>query len=59
MNVQLKSVDMFIYFINHFKMTPQQAFNEMINHGQDVKDVVKVCKDNNINLNVKGGLNDD
>ena len=59
MNVQLKSVDMFIYFINHFKMTPQQAFNEMINHGQDVKDVVKVCKNNNINLNVEGGLNDE
>jgi hypothetical protein len=40
-------------------MTPQQAYNEMLEHGQDVKDVVKVCKDNNINLNVKGGLNDD
>ena len=49
-NVQLKSVDMFIYFINHFKMTPKQAYNEMLNHGQDVKEVIKVCNDNNINI---------
>ena len=59
MNVQLKSVDMFIYFINRFKMTPQQAYNEMLEHNQNVKDVVKLCKDNNINLNVEGGLNDE
>ena len=49
-NVQLKSIDMFLYFINHFKMTPQQAYNEMLNNGQDVREVIKVCFDNNINL---------
>ena len=47
---------MFLYFITHFKMSPKQAFDEMLNHGQDVKEVIKVCKDNNINI---GGLQND
>ena len=36
--VQLKGLDMFVYFIEHFKMTPEEALAEMKEHGQDVKD---------------------
>ena len=36
--VQLKGLDMFIYFIEHFKMTPEEALADMKEHGQDVKD---------------------
>ena len=36
--VQLKGLDMFIYFIEHFGMTPEEALADMKEHGQDVKD---------------------
>ena len=36
--VQLKGLDMFVYFIEHFKMTPEEALADMKEHGQDVKD---------------------
>ena len=36
--VQLKGLDMFVYFIEHFKMTPEEALQEMKDHNQDVKD---------------------
>ena len=35
--VQLKGLDMFIYFIEHFGMTPEEALADMKEHGQDVK----------------------
>ena len=37
--VQLKGLDMFVYFMEHFKMTPEEALKEMKEHNQDVKDV--------------------
>ena len=37
--VQLKGLDMFVYFMEHFKMTPEEALQEMKEHDQDVKDV--------------------
>ena len=36
--VQLKGLDMFVYFMEHFKMTPEEALADMKEHGQDVKD---------------------
>ena len=36
--VQLKGLDMFVYFMEHFKMTPEEALQEMKDHNQDVKD---------------------
>ena len=38
-NVQLKGLDMFVYFMEHFKMTPEEALQEMKDHNQDVTDV--------------------
>ena len=36
--VQLEGLDMWVYFIEHFKMTPEEALQDMKEHGQDVKD---------------------
>ena len=36
--VHLKGLDMFVYFMEHFKMTPEEALQEMKDHNQDVKD---------------------
>jgi hypothetical protein len=33
--VQLKGVDMLIYFMEHFGMTPEEALQEMKDHNQD------------------------
>ena len=33
--VRLKGVDMLIYFIEHFGMTPEEALQEMKDHNQD------------------------
>ena len=37
--VQLKGLDMFVYFMEHFKMTPEEALQEMKDHNEDVTDV--------------------
>ena len=37
--VQLKGLDMWVYFMEHFKMTPEEALQEMKDHNQDVTDV--------------------
>ena len=37
-NVQLKGLQQFIYLIEHFGNTPEQALAEMKEHGQDIKD---------------------
>ena len=37
--VQLKGLDMFVYFMKHFKMTPEEALKEMKDHNQDTTDV--------------------
>ena len=42
--VQLKGLDMFVYFMEHFKMTPEEALQEMKDHNQDVKDVERVME---------------
>ena len=39
--VQLKGLDMFVYFMEHFKMTPEEALKEMKDHNQDVTAVEK------------------
>ena len=39
--VQLKGLDMWVYFIEHFKMTPEEALQEMKDHNQDVTAVEK------------------
>ena len=39
--VQLKGLDMFVYFIEHFKMTPEEALKEMKEHNQDTTAVEK------------------
>ena len=40
-NVQLKGLDMFVYFMEHFKMTPEEALQEMKDHNQDTTAVEK------------------
>ena len=47
--VQLKGLDMFVYFMEHFKMTPDQAITEMKEHGQDTKDAEMMAKELNKN----------
>ena len=42
--VQLKGLDMFIYFMKHFKMTPEEALKEMKDHNQDTTDVERVME---------------
>ena len=39
--VQLKGLDMFVYFMEHFKMTPEEALQEMKEHNQDTTAVEK------------------
>ena len=39
--VQLKGVDMLIYFMEHFGMTEEEALQEMKDHNQDVTAVEK------------------
>ena len=39
--VQLKGLDMFVYFMEHFKMTPEEALQEMKDHNQDTTAVEK------------------
>ena len=39
--VQLKGLDMFVYFMEDFKMTPEEALQEMKDHNQDVTAVEK------------------
>ena len=43
--VQLKGLDMFVYFMKHFKMTPEEALKEMKEHNQDTTEVERVIKD--------------
>ena len=40
-NVQLKGLDMFVYFMEHFGMTPEEALQEMKDHNQDTTAVEK------------------
>jgi len=39
--VQLKGLDMFVYFMEHFDMTPEEALQEMKDHNQDTTAVGK------------------
>ena len=39
--VQLEGLDMWVYFIEHFKMTPEEALQEMKDHNQDTTAVEK------------------
>ena len=39
--VQLKGLDMFVYFMEQFKMTPEEALQEMKDHNQDTTAVEK------------------
>ena len=39
--VQLEGVDMLIYFMEHFKMTPDEALADMEEHGQDTTEAKK------------------
>ena len=39
--VQLEGLDMWVYFIEHFKMTPEEALQEMKDHDQDTTAVEK------------------
>ena len=56
--VQLKGLDMFIYFIEHFGMTPEEALADMKEHGQDVKNAeLLINVANNEYFNQKGLLN--
>ena len=36
--VQLKGLDLFVYLMERFNNTPEQALAEMKEHGQDTKD---------------------
>ena len=38
-NKELKGVEMYFYFISHFKMTADEAANEMKEHGKYTDDV--------------------
>ena len=38
-NKELKGVEMYLYFISHFKMTADEAANKMKEHGNYDKDV--------------------
>ena len=42
--VQLKGLDLFIYLIEHFGMTPAEALKDMKKHNQDVKDTKLLIK---------------
>ena len=39
--VQLEGLDMFVYFMERFKMTPEEALRVMKDHNQDVTAVEK------------------
>ena len=39
--VQLKGLDMWVYFMEHFKMTPEEALQEMKDYDQDTTAVEK------------------
>ena len=39
--VQLEGIDMLIYFMEHFKMTPDEALADMEEHGQDTTEAKK------------------
>ena len=55
--IQLEGLDIFIYFIEHFKMTPEEALAEMKEHGQDVKDAeILIGVANNKYFNQRGLL---
>ena len=38
-NVKIQGSEMFYYFINHFKMSQDEALVEMDSHGQDTTSV--------------------
>ena len=56
--VQLKGLDMFLYFMEHFGMTPEEALKEMKDHNQDVKDVERVMEMANKQKGNKNETND-
>ena len=39
--VQLEGLHMWVYFMEHFKMTPEEALQEMKDHNQDTAAVEK------------------
>ena len=55
--VQLKGLDMFVYFMEHFDMTPEEALKEMKEHNQDVKDVERAIEMANKQKGNKNGKN--
>ena len=55
--VQLEGLNLFIYFIEHFKMTPEEALQEMKDHNQDVKDAELFVKMYNKQKGNKNGKN--
>ena len=56
--VQLKGLDMFVYFMEHFKMTPEEALQEMKDHNQDVTDAEILIKTANNKYFKQKGLLD-
>ena len=46
---EIKGVEMFLYFISHFKMSADEAAEEMKEHGQDTKDAEMMAKELNKN----------
>ena len=48
-NIRLEGINMFAYFVAHFKMTPDEAVAEMKEHGQDTRDAEKMAKELNKN----------
>ena len=48
-NIRLEGINMFAYFVAHFKMTPDEAVAEMKEHGQDTKDAEMMAEELNKN----------
>ncbi len=42
--VQLEGIDMLIYFMEHFGMTPDEALADMKEHGQDITEAKKFVR---------------
>ena len=55
-NIQLKGLDLFVYLMERFGNTPEQALAEMKEHGQDIKDAELFVKMYN---KQKGNKNED
>ena len=56
--VQLKGLDMWVYFMEHFKMTPEEALQEMKDHNQNTTAVEKAIAMANKQKGNKNETND-